>query len=719
MMEEEELQPAAAEEEEETSPLLLLPTSATTTTTTTTTTTEPPLQQQADEEEEEIRVLSSPPQEEQHEVLAAEEEEEEEAEEEEETEEEEEEDTLPRINCFGHCSVTRVLKTGYISRRALERLKDGTTPYHYLSSSASGSPPASASAAAAGGRAEAEQQQQEQQGMIAAAKEPTSLLARALLLNYALNWGLKQFCPRWLSANVFYIAGLCCALLAATLALVFGNSAAADGLHLRMHAANNTTEPHQLPWWLYFLAGTLLLLQSTLNLAAVKQALRTSATSVSPLTEIVEHECNLLSLIAWTFFMKEALVLGILCTYFTYCSFMLAYFLANSKSYVWSRRKPIGRWGIGVTECQLLFVGLMYLSGFFACFFDIEIWRYRLSNNRTLPLGYVFAYSLCILALFAVLESLLSMGPKLSRRKRLVASSLMQLTPMVAVMVLGMTWALIAIKLLESFPHLFLLTQGFLLSYIMLRLVVQRLVRGSIRVFFVILTPLTVCVLNSLLVRIYSREIQTNEVTFLSISTIMSGTFFFLLCFCLLRQLSKSFQQRILTVPTSSATHVLSSSSTSSDTATEPLLAADQRRMEEGRGGRRRRRRRGRGAGGRTERDTEGRGGAADEEETESFAMEPLPSSSALGADVVEHEVDKDKDDEREKQEEEEREQEEQEQEEEEANNEANEEELVTESSCPGEEEEKEKEKEKGKEKGKEKEKRERQRGQKNMYIKK
>ncbi|EFA84512.1 CDP-alcohol phosphatidyltransferase [Heterostelium album PN500] len=241
------------------------------------------------------------------------------------------------------------------------------------------------------------------------------------------------------------------------------------------------TEP--APRWCYFLIAFLIFAYQTLDNLDGKQARRTK--SSSPLGELFDHCCDALSVAMFALVMSATVRVGPKWAFVSCIVGFWPFYLAHWEEYH-AGILVLGEFN-GPTEAQVLFIIVEIITGIFTS----DIWTF---GSDKISIGQILIILVSFGGLFTIYTNFRNTF-KLQNRIPFY-KCLIQLTPFCIFNILIIIWASVT-PLLEEKPHLFMMTIGIIFSYIQSRYITQRVCHDDCKLFYPILVPLAVVVLNS------------------------------------------------------------------------------------------------------------------------------------------------------------------------------------------------------------------------------
>ncbi|GAM28629.1 hypothetical protein SAMD00019534_118050 [Acytostelium subglobosum LB1] len=335
-------------------------------------------------------------------------------------------------------------------------------------------------------------------------------------LKHWWNFGVERLTPIWLAPNLITLFGLFCNI----------------GMYLIAYFMFPTLT-EAAPRWPYFIIALLIFAYQTLDNIDGKQARRTK--SSSPLGELFDHCCDALSVAMFAIVMSGTIRVGPIWAFVSCIIGFWPFYLAHWEEYH-AGILVLGEFN-GPTEAQVLFIIIELITGIFTS----DIWTVGPTN---FTLGNILIILMALAAIYSIYTNVHNTF-KLPNRMPFT-KCLMQLTPFTIFFVLIIIWASTS-AMLESQPHLFIMTIGIIFGYLQSRFITQRVCHDDCKMFYPILIPLALCVFNSILIRGGVHSIS--ELPLLWCMFALACVQFLLFAYFTTHQLCDHLKIKVFTIP--------------------------------------------------------------------------------------------------------------------------------------------------------------------------
>eukprot|EP01104_Vermistella_antarctica_P015840 TRINITY_DN5286_c0_g1_i1.p1 TRINITY_DN5286_c0_g1~~TRINITY_DN5286_c0_g1_i1.p1 ORF type:complete len:515 (+),score=123.52 TRINITY_DN5286_c0_g1_i1:35-1546(+) len=295
-----------------------------------------------------------------------------------------------------------------------------------------------------------------------------------LILEDFWTW-IVEFVPLSIAPNMLTFVGLLCNIIA---------------YNLIAHYDPNLDQ--EAPAWTYVAVAVLIFTYQTLDNIDGKQARRTKCSS--PLGELFDHVVDSMTVPMFALTTGSALGLGPHWTFLLLWGIALPFYFAHWEEY-YVGELVLAKW-TGPTEAQNVMMGLEVATAYFGQ----QTWKYpvNLPYFGVTPLNVIGVTGMALLALHTVItQHFTAVRANAHKRNSTFGAALCQLTPFTVFFVSSVAWAFGApgLALLGAHPRTFVLTVGITFSFLVSRLIVQRICSEPMRVYYsIVFVP----VLNAL-----------------------------------------------------------------------------------------------------------------------------------------------------------------------------------------------------------------------------
>jgi len=225
----------------------------------------------------------------------------------------------------------------------------------------------------------------------------------------------------------------------------------------------------------------------------------------------------------------------------------VAFYYAHWNEY-YSGTLILGKWD-GPTEAQAAAILLLVLTGVVTSIPGGEDF-WITPRIVGLNFGDFIVIGFCFGALYSCQNHIRIIGKLLNWNRQHMTYAFLQLLGLTVLLVFGSFWVLyLATDLFLLHPRTVLLGMGFIFAYLTSRLIVQRICKEPIRVFYIVLLPLVLMVVNSTMKRVLHSTVYIDETLLMWVFFTVSAGMFWYLCYMLIRQLTRHLKIKAFTIP--------------------------------------------------------------------------------------------------------------------------------------------------------------------------
>lgn len=267
-----------------------------------------------------------------------------------------------------------------------------------------------------------------------------------------------------------------------------------------------------VPLWAYYLNAALLFYYQTMDAIDGKHARNTKSSSA--LGELFDHGLDALNTM-----LQSIIVLSTLQTGPTYVTCILAILIyVTSYLVIWEDYVTDElRFGLlnSPTEAILLAVAVLVVTGVMGH----EFWKISIYG---ISIGKWFAYASTLMAFSAIYDTTTTVLKKANSGKNerandigKLAGALEALIPFVTLVILYAVYAYFAPLLVYKHIVPFICSYSLIASYLQTRLILARVCREKVPIFYAILYPLPLVVINAIFFKYYVEEVHTALIAYI------------------------------------------------------------------------------------------------------------------------------------------------------------------------------------------------------------
>eukprot|EP01091_Cochliopodium_minus_P000488 TRINITY_DN1044_c2_g1_i1.p1 TRINITY_DN1044_c2_g1~~TRINITY_DN1044_c2_g1_i1.p1 ORF type:complete len:380 (-),score=58.86 TRINITY_DN1044_c2_g1_i1:73-1212(-) len=248
------------------------------------------------------------------------------------------------------------------------------------------------------------------------------------------------------------------------------------------------------PVFVYFASGILIFFYQTMDNLDGKQARRTK--SSSPLGELFDHVCDASSLLMLVSVILISLRGG---KYYMVMSFTLTaiqFYLTHWEEY-FTGVLLMGKWD-GPTEGQIMIISVTVFQGVMILVGNEDFWLHKIVGGISGRDIFIWAY--CINSVFSTRKVVLRSFAAMRSKNKDIYSSILVLAPFTSFTIMSVIWFFTIVDFLTDMQlRLYFNCVCLLFGYLTSRLIVQRICQERCVIFYPILVPMAIVVLNNLL----------------------------------------------------------------------------------------------------------------------------------------------------------------------------------------------------------------------------
>ncbi|PRP88353.1 CDP-alcohol phosphatidyltransferase [Planoprotostelium fungivorum] len=297
-----------------------------------------------------------------------------------------------------------------------------------------------------------------------------SILAN-LIVRHWWNWLIDNVVPVWIAPNMLTLMGLICVICCTLLINVVD------------------IETGQNPGWVFFTQGILVFAYQTFDNLDGKQARKTGSSSA--LGEAFDHGADSLAIHMWSIFLGNALQLNGSDTLLLFNLLLSVFFLAHWENYF--VKQFVLRELSNPTETQLLTVLCLWVTAYTGT----DMWK----QEADLPIiglityGRIVLLSIMIGTVSTFLDHMSTVKENCESKGQPFQTSLLFLTPVCVCLFLFHIWSMMIESIFVEHFIPFIMTGGFIFSYICVRAIVQCVAREPFTVLCrPLYIPLAACI---------------------------------------------------------------------------------------------------------------------------------------------------------------------------------------------------------------------------------
>jgi ethanolaminephosphotransferase len=315
-----------------------------------------------------------------------------------------------------------------------------------------------------------------------------SIIGNYILKHY-WNWLIDHAVPPFIAPNLLTLCGLLCVLV--SYLLLWNYTPGVEGW---------------APHWVYFVNGCLFFAYSTFDNLDGKQARKTGSSSA--LGEVFDHGGDALATPLMVVTLATSLQFGPQMTLAAFLMFVTIFYLAHWESYFTGQLilRPLGN----PTEANVVCVSVLFWTAFKGPLWWNEtvnvIFLGEMQWKQLVMLGCTLGFIFTLFDNFSiVLKSL--RGRDMRRR-----AAFLYLIPFTSFVALSLVWGLYTPVVLNDHPRLFLGALGLLFGHLAIRQIVHSVCKEPFKIYYNVLSPLLVVVLNTLIGVLASKPVIDYEI---------------------------------------------------------------------------------------------------------------------------------------------------------------------------------------------------------------
>eukprot|EP01091_Cochliopodium_minus_P011063 TRINITY_DN3072_c0_g1_i1.p1 TRINITY_DN3072_c0_g1~~TRINITY_DN3072_c0_g1_i1.p1 ORF type:complete len:378 (-),score=67.64 TRINITY_DN3072_c0_g1_i1:106-1239(-) len=294
-------------------------------------------------------------------------------------------------------------------------------------------------------------------------------------------------------------------------------------------------------WVSLFVAFSIFFYQSMDNIDG-KQARRTG--SSSPLGELFDHVCDATGVIMFSCNGMSSLLGGPLGCLVGHTCLSVQFYLAHWEEYN-TGHLLMGKWD-GPTEGQCLAMILHVFQAVLVATGNGGFWRYEIAGY---PVVFYFMTVYSINTLLSVRQIFIRSFDAIQKQKKITKEeSLKVLIPFTLFVILSIVWFFVSInQYTVTQMRMYFNVVGFIFGYLTSRLIVQRICKEPSVLFYPILIPLILVVINDSLYH-FGLNVVSHQ-TGVSILFVYSIVNFLIFSYGIIQQLTQYLKINCFTIP--------------------------------------------------------------------------------------------------------------------------------------------------------------------------
>jgi len=260
-----------------------------------------------------------------------------------------------------------------------------------------------------------------------------------------------------------------------------------------------------LPGWGYIALALCIFSYQTLDNLDGRQARRTGSSSA--LGEVFDHGADTLTVPLFAISIGSALQLGETLTFYCFIASMVTFYLYTWEGYFTGGM--ILRSLENPEEAQTILEFFLILTFFFGPSMWISEWNIF---GYFLQLNQLFVFFMLTGMCVTVYKNIANVRRHLITRNLATRPALLCLIPFGLLIGMTLFWNWLSPTLLRQHPRLFIMTIGFLFSYLTIRLIVHAVCHEMLKLYYNVLTPLFIINIFSFIGSLLPRPIIEDEV---------------------------------------------------------------------------------------------------------------------------------------------------------------------------------------------------------------